>query len=65
MNLIRGRAEDVKVRHSIEVPPDPADDPFCLCGEQGEADFIVTLNPKDFPQDRLKVIIVSPNRFTA
>jgi predicted nucleic acid-binding protein len=44
VNLIRDRAVDIKVRYSIEISPDPADDPFCLCAEQGKADFIVTLN---------------------
>jgi predicted nucleic acid-binding protein len=65
VNLIRDRAEDVKVRYSIEISPDPGDDPFCLCAEQGKADFIVTLNPKDFPQDRLKATVVLPENLTA
>ena len=60
INLIRERAEEVKVRSSAEISPDPKDDPFCLCAEQGKADFIVTLNPKDFPQERLKSKIVLP-----
>ena len=60
INLIRERAEEVKVRASAEISPDPKDDPFCLCAEQGKADFIVTLNPKDFPQDRLKAKVVLP-----
>lgn len=64
VNLIRDRAEEVKVRYSVEISPDPEDDPFCLCAEQGKADFIVTLNTKDFPQERLKAIVVSANRFT-
>src|SRR5262249_38827221 len=49
VNLIRERAEEVKVRTSTGISPDPGDDPFCLCAEQGRADFVVTLNPKDFP----------------
>jgi len=60
INLIRGRAEEVKVRSSIEISPDPKDDPFCLCAEQGKGDFIVTLNPRDFPEERLKVRVVRP-----
>lgn len=63
VNLIRERAEEIKVRFSIEISPDPKDEPFCLCSEQGKADFIVTLNPKDFPGDRLKAKVVSPDRF--
>ena len=62
VNLIREKAEEVKVRYSTEISPDPGDDPFCLCAEQGKVDFIVTLNPKDFPQDRLKAIVVAPSQ---
>jgi len=47
------------------ISPDPGDDPFCLCAEQGRADFVVTLNPKDFPQDRLKATVVLPEKLTA
>ncbi len=54
INLIRERAEPVNVHASFEISPDPKDDPFCLCSEEGNADFIVTLNPKDFPQERLR-----------
>jgi hypothetical protein len=54
VSLIRERAERVKVRSSKEISPDPEDEPFCLCGEQGKADFIVTLNPSDFPQEHLR-----------
>ena len=60
VNLIRERAEQVDVRASFEISPDPKDDSFCLCSEEGNADFIVTLNPKDFPQERLKAKVISP-----
>jgi len=46
--LIRERAEEVRARSTVEISSDPKDDPFCLCSEQGKADFIITLNPKDF-----------------
>ena len=36
------------------VLPDRDDAPFCECAESADADFIVTLNPSDFPQSRLK-----------
>jgi predicted nucleic acid-binding protein len=65
INLIRERAEEIKVRSLVEISPDPKDDPFCLCSEQGKADFIVTLNPKDFPEDRLKAKVLPPGRFLA
>ncbi|MGH2508662.1 MAG: PIN domain-containing protein, partial [Ktedonobacteraceae bacterium] len=60
VNLIRERAEEVKVHASAEISPDPKDDAFCICAESGKADFIVTLNLKDFPQHRLKAKVVSP-----
>jgi predicted nucleic acid-binding protein len=63
INLIRERAEGVKVRSSIQMSPDPKDDPFCLCAEYGKADFVITLNPKDFPQDRLKTKVALPGEF--
>jgi predicted nucleic acid-binding protein len=61
VNLIRERAEGVKVRSSAEISPDPKDDAFCLCAESGNADFIVTLNPKDFPEERLKSEVILPS----
>jgi uncharacterized protein len=63
VNLIRERAELVRVRPSIEISPDPKDDPFCLCAEQSKADLLITLNPQDFPQERLNPKIVTPNTF--
>lgn len=63
INLLGERAEEIKVRFSFELSPDPKDDPFCLCAEQGQADYIVTLNTRDFLQPRLKAKVVSPARF--
>jgi predicted nucleic acid-binding protein len=50
----------VNVHASFEISPDPKDDPFCLCSDEGNADFIVTLNPKDFPQEQLRAKVISP-----
>ncbi len=61
INLIRERAEGVKVRSSAEISPDPKDNAFCLCAESGNTDFRVTLNSKDFPEERLKSKIVPPS----
>jgi uncharacterized protein len=60
VSLIRERAEEVKMRSLAKISPDPGDDTFCLCSEQGKADFIVTLNLKDFPEERLKAKVVPP-----
>jgi predicted nucleic acid-binding protein len=62
INSIRERAEHIEVPSSFEISPDPADNPFCSCAETGKADFIVTLNPKDFPEDRLKATVLTPHR---
>ena len=63
VNLIRERSEEVRLGSSIEISPDPSDDPFCVCAERGKADFVVTLNPKDFPQERLSAKVVLPSAF--
>ncbi len=63
MNLIREHAKEVKVQASAQIAPDPKDDAFCLCAESGDADFVVTLNPKDFPQEALKSKVVLPSEF--
>jgi predicted nucleic acid-binding protein len=64
INLIRERAEEIKLRSASEISPDPKDDPFCLGSEQGKADFIFTLNPKDFPEDRLKSKVIRPSELS-
>jgi predicted nucleic acid-binding protein len=61
INLLREEAEQIGVRHVRELSPDPADDPICACAEQGAADFIVTLNRKDFPQARLTAKVILPD----
>lgn len=63
INLIRERAEELDVPVSAGISPDPKDDPFCACAEEGQADFIVTLNPRDFPQEVLKARVMSPSQF--
>jgi hypothetical protein len=63
VNLLKEEAEEVVVGRIIEISPDPGDD--CLCGfpEVGRADFLVTLNPRDFPQDKLSAKAVSAVEF--
>jgi predicted nucleic acid-binding protein len=60
INLIREEAEFIAVSVFPEISPDPGDDPFCACAENGQADFIVTLNPKDFPQSLLSAHVIGP-----
>jgi len=51
----------VDVRVASEVSPDPDDNVFCACAEQGRAAFIATLNRKDFPQAKLVAKVISPS----
>lgn len=60
INLLREEAELVDVRLATDISPDPGDNPFCACAEQGRATFIVTLNRKDFPQESLSAKVISP-----
>jgi len=60
INLLREDAELVPATALPSISPDPGDDPFCGCAEAGRADFIVTLNPKDFPQTRLSAHVIKP-----
>ena len=60
INLLREEAEFVEVREESDVSPDPNDNAFCSCAEQGRAAFIVTLNRKDFPQKRLVAKVIAP-----
>jgi putative PIN family toxin of toxin-antitoxin system len=60
VNLLREQAELVPSSLLPNISPDPGDDPFCGCAEAGRADFIVTLNPKDFPQSLLSAHVIKP-----
>ena len=60
VNLLAEAAERVDSGASRGLSPDPTDEPFCTCAERGAADFLVTLNPKDFPQDRLSAKVIAP-----
>lgn len=63
INLLKEQAEEVTVGEAIQISPDPGDNCFCGCAEEGRADFLVTLNPKDLPQKKLSVKVVSPTGF--
>jgi len=60
INLLREEAEFVDVRFTVDLSPDPGDNPFCACAEQGRATFIATLNQKDFPQEKLWAKVILP-----
>jgi predicted nucleic acid-binding protein len=58
--LIREQGQFVRATKRLSDLPDRDDAPFCECAESGDADFIVTLNPSDFPQSRLKAEVIAP-----
>jgi hypothetical protein len=58
--LIREQGQFVRVTKRISELPDRDDAPFCECAESANADFIVTLNPSDFPQNKLKTKVITP-----
>ena len=62
INLLREEAEFVPASALPDISPDPGDDPFCGCAEAGRADFIATLNPKDFPQTLLSAHVIKPGQ---
>ena len=62
INLLREEAEEIDVPIVDEVSPDPGDDPVCACAEHGRADFVATLNRKDFPQRRLRAKVITPEQ---
>lgn len=62
VNLLREEAEFVTISALPEISPDAGDDAFCACAEDGRADFIVTLNPKDFPQTLLSAHVIRPSQ---
>jgi hypothetical protein len=48
------------LREEAELVPASALPSICGCAEAGRADFIVTLNPKDFPQTLLSAHVIKP-----
>ena len=60
VNLLREEAEWIEPRRTLDADPDPGDSPFWTCAEAGAADFLVTLNRRDFPQARLQARVIGP-----
>lgn len=61
VNTLRAKGEYVKPGPTHNLSPDPDDNHICDCAEYGDADFIVTLNPKDFPQSSLHAKVIGPD----
>ena len=61
VNTLRAKGELVKPGPTRNLSPDPNDNHICDCAAYGDADFIVTLNPKDFPQASLRAKVIGPD----
>ena len=61
VNLLRTEADVVESTRTARAEPDPDDAPFWECAEAGAADFIVTLNTRDFPQSKLSAKVIEPH----
>ena len=62
INLLREAGVPVEVKERGEYSPDPKDDPFYHCAIEGDGDYIVTDNTRDFPpvKGRKRPAVVSP-----
>ena len=60
VNTLRTKGEHVEPGPTRNLSPDPDDNHICDCAEYGDADFIVTLNSKDFPQASLRAKVIGP-----
>jgi putative PIN family toxin of toxin-antitoxin system len=49
LRAIRTAAEWVRPKLTLTVSPDESDNRFLECAQSGEADYLVTGNPKHFP----------------
>jgi predicted nucleic acid-binding protein len=60
VNLLREEAEWIEPRRTVEADTDPDDSAFWTCADAADADFVVTLNRRDFPQARLRARVIGP-----
>ena len=60
VNMLREEAEWIEPQRTVEADPDPDDSPFWTCADAGDADFVVTLNHRDFPRASLKARVIGP-----
>ena len=56
-------AEELAAGEIIDIFPGPGYDCFCGCVGDGSSGFPVTLNPRDFPQEKLSAMVVYPIEF--
>ncbi len=64
INLLREAGVLVEIKERGEYSPDPKDDPFYHCAIEGDGDYIVTDNTRDFPpvKGRKRPAVVVPTK---
>ena len=62
-SVIRSTSKLTKPKRTVKKSPDESDNRFYECGEAGKANFLITGNTKDFPEDHKGTRIVTPREF--
>jgi len=60
VNPLRAKGEPVEPARPVIFLLTPTIIIICGCAEYGDADFIVTLTPKDFPRASLRAKVIAP-----
>jgi putative PIN family toxin of toxin-antitoxin system len=63
IEAIRDRALIVSPRRRLSVTRDPDDNMVLECASSGRADYVVTGNTRDFPQQFRGIYVVPPRHF--
>jgi uncharacterized protein len=61
--VIRSTSKRVKPTGKVKKSPDESDNRFYECAEAGKANFLITGNTKDFPENHKGTQIVTPREF--
>jgi putative PIN family toxin of toxin-antitoxin system len=63
LGVIRSTSKLVKPKRRVKKSPDESDNRYYECAEAGKANFLVTGNAKDFPENHKGTQIVNPRQF--
>ncbi len=61
--VIRSTSRLVKPKRTVKKSPDKSDNCFYECAEAGRANFLITGNTRDFPENHKGTQIVTPREF--
>jgi putative PIN family toxin of toxin-antitoxin system len=63
LQLIKNRAQSVRVLRPLQVAKDPGDDKFLECADAARADYLVTGNQRHFPKFWKKTKVITSREF--